>query len=129
MGDGEGGAVVKRMSRLLVFRSEAKAEVEESFDWFESERSGLGRECMASLECVLDSVFLTPQLFSFVYGELRKALLRRLTCVVLFVESVTEVLVLSLFHTKRNSRRLEGKSCQIKRGVFFPVGSSPLLAR
>jgi hypothetical protein len=50
------------MSLPVVLRSEARAEFDEAFDWYEQQRPGLGLDFAAQVQEVLDRIGATPEL-------------------------------------------------------------------
>ena len=59
------------------FRSEALADVESAFAWYEDQRPGLGVEFRIALEAVVERVADGPSAFTEVLPPVRRALLRR----------------------------------------------------
>lgn len=50
------------MSLPVVLRSEARAEFDEAFDWYEQQRAGLGVDFVAHVQVALDRISATPEL-------------------------------------------------------------------
>ena len=93
------------MTRRLIIRPEAEAEMAEAFDWYEDRVAGLGAEFLLCLDAVFSAVVRNPQQFPHVHRVVRRALTRRFPYEVLFVEDSERVVVLSVFHAKRNPKR------------------------
>lgn len=93
------------MSRRLIVRPEAEAEMAEAFDWYEDRVPGLGDEFLLCVDAVFCSILRTPQIFPHVHRIVRRALTRRFPYEVFFVEDGERVVVLSVFHAKRNPKR------------------------
>src|SRR5439155_25855346 len=81
---------------------EAKAEFDAAADWYEQQRPGLGVDFIARVREVLDRIAANPRLHSAVYGDVRKAVVRRFPYVVLSREDAGEVVVIAVFHTSRD---------------------------
>ena len=105
MGDGARANQEQMRSRRLIIRPEAEAEMTEAFDWYEDRSSGLGSEFLLCLDAVFNSILRTPQQFPQVHRIVRRALTRRFPYEVFFVEDGERVVVLSVFHAKRNPKR------------------------
>jgi len=90
------------MSRRLIVRPEAEAEIEVAFDWYEECATGLGTEFLLCLDSVFNAIVLHPQQYSCVHRIIRRALTRRFPYEVFFVEEEKTIVVLSVFHAKRN---------------------------
>src|SRR5688572_991871 len=90
------------MSWPTVFRPEAEVEMEEAFTWYQSKRDGLGREFAECIQKVLDRIAANPEVHPKVYHEIREAIVRRFPYVIYYQVSGDEVVIVSVFHSKRN---------------------------
>ena len=93
------------MSRRLIVRPEAEAEMTEAYDWYEDRVPGLGSEFLLCVDAVFSAIHREPQLYPRVHKTARRALLRRFPYEIIFVEDDERVVVLSVFHAKRNPKR------------------------
>ena len=88
--------------RQIVFRQQARRELDEAGDWYEQERIGLGLEFFAEIERLLHRVTSNPEHFSILYRGTRKAVARRFPYCVYFRERNQHVVVVAVFHSARN---------------------------
>lgn len=93
------------MIRRLVVRPEAEQELAAAFEWYEDRSSGLGSEFLLCADAVFSAILRTPQQFPRIHRIVRRALTRRFPYEVFFVEDDKRVVVLSVFHAKRNPKR------------------------
>jgi plasmid stabilization system protein ParE len=93
------------MSRRLIVRPEAEAEMTDAFDWYEDRVPGLGSEFLLCVDAVFSAILRSPRKFPQVHKIVRRALTRRFPYAVFFVEDDERVVVLSVFHAKRNPKR------------------------
>ena len=93
------------MSRRLVIRPEAEADLTDAFDWYEERVQGLGSEFLLCVDAVFSAIARNPQQYPRVHRAVRRALTRRFPYEVLFVEDKARVVVLAVFHAKRNPER------------------------
>lgn len=105
MGDGAGTDQEQPMSRRLIIRPEAEAEMTGAFDWYEDRLPGLGSEFLLCVEAVINAIFRAPQQFPHVHKIVRRALTRRFPYEVFFVVDDERVVILSVFHAKRCPKR------------------------
>ena len=98
------------MSLPIVFRPIARLEVDEAMSWYRKQRVGLEVEFRQALEEMIERVAAAPLRFRPVRGEVRRALLRRFPYAIHFVPEPNAIIVLAVFHTKRDPRHLEGRS-------------------
>jgi toxin ParE1/3/4 len=90
------------MTRDLIIRREAEAELAAAFGWYENQRKGLGVDLVLSVEATLDEIRRRPGSFPIVYGQVRRALLKRFPYGVYFVIGASETSVIAIFHARRN---------------------------
>lgn len=93
------------MSRRLIIRPEAEAEMTDAFDWYEDRVPGLGSEFLLCVDAVFCAIQRTPHQYPHVHKKARRALSRRFPYEIIFVEDDERVVVLSVFHAKRNPKR------------------------
>jgi plasmid stabilization system protein ParE len=65
------------MSLPLVFRAEARAELEEAYHWYEDQQAGLGEEFLNAIREVLELIQEHPKLYEQVHRDIRRGLPRR----------------------------------------------------
>ena len=65
------------MSRRLIVRPEAEAEMGEAFDWYEDRVPGLGSEFLLCVDAVFSAILRNPEQFPRVHRVARRALTRR----------------------------------------------------
>lgn len=92
------------MSLPVVLRDEARAEFDESFDFYDARQVGLGPAFAAEVQRTLDRVAANPLLHQVVLADVRKAVVRRFPFVILYRPHSDRVEVLSVFHTSRDPR-------------------------
>jgi len=93
------------MSRRLIVRPEAELELSAAFNWYEDCTSGLGSDFLLCVDAVFDAIQRTPQQYPRVHSVVRRALIRRFPYEVFFLEDDERIVVLSVFHAKRNPKR------------------------
>lgn len=93
------------MNRRLIIRPEAESEMTEAFDWYEERVSGLGSEFLLCVDAAFNAILRNPQQFPRVHKIVRRAITRRFPYEVFFVEDNERIVVLSVFHVKRNPKR------------------------
>jgi len=92
------------MNRPLFLRPEAKQDIREAFDWYEGERSGLGREFLDEARTALRHVQEHPLRYPKIRGETRRNLLNRFPFSILYVVEDDRIVVIACFHGKRDPR-------------------------
>lgn len=97
------------MNLPVVFRPIAKQEMVESIAWYESRRSGLGIEFAEAIETLIGRISHNPEQFRGIRGSVRRAVLHRLPYTIHFLDVENQIIVLAVFHLKRNPGLLEGR--------------------
>lgn len=98
------------MSIPIIFRPIARLEMGEAMVWYQKQKAGLEVEFKDAVDQMLKSIAAAPLRFTPVRGEVRRALLRRFPYAVHFLAEPNAIIVLAVFHTKRDPRRLEDRS-------------------
>jgi plasmid stabilization system protein ParE len=95
------------MSCQVVFRRIAKRELDDAISWYEGRREGLGQEFSVAVEQQLQRIALSPIQFAQVRGKVRRTVLRRFPYSIYFLPEEYRVVVLAVFHAKRDPEHLE----------------------
>src|SRR6266404_5791629 len=90
------------MTLPVRFLPEAKEEFDAAADWYEQRQIGLGIDFVTKIREVVRSVAQNPRMHAKVYGDVRKAVVKRFPYLVLYREDATEVIIVSVFHSSRN---------------------------
>ena len=98
------------MSRTIEFRRVARFEFDEAVARYEAERPGLGLEFKEQVRAYLNRIADNPEHFRRVRGEIRRAVLRRFPYTIHFLPEPDRIVVLAVFHGKRDPRHLGWRS-------------------
>jgi plasmid stabilization system protein ParE len=98
------------VSLPIIFRPIARLEMEDAMGWYQKQKEGLATEFKDAVDQLLERIAAAPLRFGPVRGEIRRALLRRFPYAIHFVPEPNAIIVLAVFHTKRDPRHLEGRS-------------------
>ncbi len=97
------------MSVRIIFRPIAARELDEAMAWYNQKKPGLDREFKEAVDQMLGKIAVTPLRFCPVHGEIRRALLRRFPYAIHFLPERDAIIILAVFHTKRDPQRLKGR--------------------
>jgi plasmid stabilization system protein ParE len=98
------------MSLRILFRPIADKELDDAMAWYESKKAGLGAELKEAVDHALKRIAENPGRFRRVRGEVRRALLRRFPYAIHFLPEPQAIVVLAVFHTRRDPQHLEGRA-------------------
>ena len=98
------------MSLPIIFRPIARKELHEAAAWYDRNKPGLGAEFTAAVDEILSRITANPQRFSPTRPGVRRALLGRFPYSLHFAVEPDVIVILAVFHHRRDPRKLEGRS-------------------
>ena len=92
------------MSRALIVRPEAESDMEEVQAWYDQQRTGLGADFLLCVEETLDRIVRNPEMYGILHRDIRRAFVRRFPYGVFYRIVEDQVIVVGVFHGRRNPR-------------------------
>ncbi|NDJ25657.1 type II toxin-antitoxin system RelE/ParE family toxin [Nostoc sp. B(2019)] len=92
------------MNYVLVFRSEVREELNEAHSWYESQKPGLGDEFLDCVDETVNRISQMPESYVIVYGDIRRAVVRRFPYAVYYRIVSSRVIVTAIFHGRRDPK-------------------------
>lgn len=90
------------MTRNIIVRPEAEAEVQAAFDWYEEQSDGLGFEFLRAIDACLSGVIRNPLAYTVVHQpNIRRALVRRFPYALFYLAEADAIVVIAVFNVKR----------------------------
>lgn len=96
------------MTVPILVAAEAQEEISAAHDWYESALPGLGARFIAALDATFARIADNPALFPRAFG-FQRAVLRAFPYCIYFRTDLTAVVILGVFHGRRNPLRLRGR--------------------
>jgi plasmid stabilization system protein ParE len=93
------------------FRKAARAEYDEAAIWYESQKVGLGNEFVNELEQALLTACENPQRCPQVLHDVQRIRIRRFPYTIFFRVRAERLVVLSVFHARRNPLVWRERAC------------------
>jgi plasmid stabilization system protein ParE len=93
------------MSYRLRSTPPVERDIEDAFDWYESERVGLGLEFLDELRATYERIEASPLKYEVLKFDIRRALTRRFPYAVYFVAEHEKVTILAVMHAARDPVR------------------------
>jgi len=90
------------MTLPVKLRRAARAEFDEAHDWYEAKRTGLGEQFSDRVQEALDRIALTPEMHQCIYKDVRRQIVRGFPYSVLYRVKSDKILVIAVFHAKRD---------------------------
>ena len=91
------------------FTPQAEADIRDAHRWYREQAEGLAWEFRVALDVCVIRVERNPRAYSKVYGEFRRALLRRFPYCMFFTLESSEVVVHGVFHGSRDPKVWESR--------------------
>ena len=89
----------------LSVRPQAEREIQDAAQWYERESQGLGPAFLRVVEQARLSVAENPLRFPLLYGDIRRALLRRFPYGIFFRVRADRITVIGVMHLSRDPIR------------------------
>lgn len=84
------------------FKLEVYDDIKVAYDWYESQRVGLGEDFLLILEESYAKIARTPKAYQLIYKTARRKLVRRFPYGIFFTIQDDRIIVIAIMHTKRN---------------------------
>jgi plasmid stabilization system protein ParE len=92
------------VKRQIIVGPEAAGDIEDAYSWYERARPGLGDEFLAAVRSQLDLVTEHAEQSPEVHRHTRRALLRRFPYSLLYRVESNAILLVAVFHAKRDPK-------------------------
>lgn len=90
------------MTRDLLIRPEAEADLDEAKTWYERRREGLGIDFLLCVEEVFERICRSPEWYPVVFRDVRRGMVRRFPYGVFYRVMEEQIVVLAVFHARRD---------------------------
>jgi plasmid stabilization system protein ParE len=92
------------MSHRVIYRRIAQREFDEAVDYYEQRQTGLGERFADAVQSIMRRISRNPLAHAIVYKDVRKAVVQRFPYVIYYRVETTQVIVIAVFHSKRNPK-------------------------
>lgn len=90
------------MSLRVVFRRATQDELETAVAWYDEQRRGLGEEFLTELGDAIEKAANSPERYPVVFESVRRTVLRRFPYAIYYLQRQDMLVVLAVFHGRRN---------------------------
>ena len=90
------------MNRRFILRPRAENDIQAAFEWYESQRYGLGDEFLVAVRERLEAIRKFPEANPVVYRSIRRALVSRFPYLIFYIVRPERITVLAVLHHARN---------------------------
>lgn len=97
------------MARRVIIRPEAEDDLDAAFDWYEAQRSGLGRDFAREISQCIDTIAVSPLLYAEITDSVRRALANKFPFAIYYLTNEQESVVLAVLHCARDPETWKGR--------------------
>jgi len=97
------------MSRRLIVRPEAEADLREAVLWYDQQKQELGEEFLDAVDDAIASIRRYPLMQPAIYKDARRTLTRRFPYGVFYVVGPACISVIAVFHTSRDPKEWQAR--------------------
>jgi plasmid stabilization system protein ParE len=90
----------------LVFKSEVGNDIQTAYDWYNSQKHGLGDDFVACVEVALSQIQEFPLSTPIVYKNIHRKLIKRFPYAIFFDIKSKHIRVLAILHERRRPKEL-----------------------
>lgn len=94
------------MAYRIILENRAIQEIDDAYNWYESQKSSLGIDFMVELYDYFDTISQSPKIFPIDFKHYRRAVLKRFSkYMIIYSIEGQDVYILSVFNTRQNPNR------------------------
>lgn len=90
------------MTRRFIVRPRAENDIQAAFEWYESQRSGLGDQFLVAVRERLEAIRNFPEASPVVYRSIRRAVVSRFPYLIFYIVRPERIAVIAVLHHARN---------------------------
>jgi hypothetical protein len=98
------------VNRTLILGLEAEIEIAEARDWYDLRNPGLGAEFVGAVDATLAAIQKSLFQYQAIWGQFRRAGLRRFPYSLIYLPSDREITIMSCFHGRRRPKAWRKRS-------------------
>ena len=90
--------------KAVVSVDEAKEDIGNARDWYESKTAGLGEEFRQAIQETVSRIVANPESFRKVRRNIRRAIVHRFPYGVFFIDESSRIVIIAVAHFRRSPR-------------------------
>ncbi len=94
----------------VIYRGIARIEFDESIDWYDVQRDGLGEEFESEIQRAIEGIATHPRRFPIVERDVRQSPVDRFPFCIYYRIRSGRIVVISVFHNSRDPAEWQGRS-------------------
>ena len=97
------------MTWNIIYRRHAKKEFDKAYDWYESQKEGLGDKFAKCVQDELDHLEMNPKIHAEVYKSARRAVVKVFPYCIYYVVKEDRVQIVSIFHASQDPSKWQSR--------------------
>ena len=93
------------MSFIIFFKEQAREDVAKSFEWYDSQKPGLGDRFLSELHQTINQIGRNPHLFQVQRKNIRLGLLKRFPYLIAYEIEEKQIIIYKIIHAHRHSAK------------------------
>jgi plasmid stabilization system protein ParE len=85
----------------IKFKPEVYEDIKTAYDWYESQKIGLGEDFILMLEESYENIAKTPKIYQLIHKTVRRKLIKKFPYGIFFTIKDNNVIILAIMHTRR----------------------------
>lgn len=90
------------MDYELIIRPEARADLLDTFRWYQEQRQGLGHDFKLCVEEVISKIQRNPFIHKEIFQKIRRSVTRRFPFGVFYTVDDKKIIILAVLHARRD---------------------------
>ena len=90
------------MHKQVIVRPEAESDIKDAYQWYESQRKGLGEDFLLCIEEAVNRAARNPAIYLKIHKSIQRVLIHRFPFGVFFIERELSISVVAVLHARRN---------------------------
>ncbi len=93
------------MAYQVFISPEAELDLEEAYNWYEAQDTGLGSEFIRVVDASLFAIQRNPLAYTLVYKKIRRKLIRKFPYGLFYLVKDEMIVIVACFHVKRDPQQ------------------------
>ncbi|MFM2429512.1 MAG: hypothetical protein RLZZ511_725 [Cyanobacteriota bacterium] len=94
------------MNYVPVFRSIIKSEIDQAYEWYESQRPELGDEFLECIHQQVNLICQVPEAYRVIYRDVRRVLVKRFPYAIYYRIISSRIIIIAVIHTRKNQNKI-----------------------
>jgi plasmid stabilization system protein ParE len=98
------------MNYVPVFRPIVQEEVDQAYQWYETQRPELGDEFLDCVSRQVNLICQMPEAYRLVYRDVRRSLVKRFPYAIYYRIVSSRIIIIAVIHTRKNARKIQSRT-------------------